>query len=89
MTHPAGTITNDLLALFASLVIGYAKLTSSMREPEATTQTRQVRVFANLLTKQNFFVSLCDCVNSRMQENREFAQGSLFNVENYGVVSGL
>ena len=60
-----------------------------MREPVATTQTRQVRVVANILTKDGFFPSSFVCVISRRQENRGFAQSSLFNVESHGVVGGL
>ena len=60
-----------------------------MREPVATTQTRQVRVVANILTKDDFLPSLFVCVDSRRQENRGFAQSALFNVESHGVVSGL
>ena len=59
------------------------------REPVATTQMRQVRVVANILTKDDFLSLSFDCVDSRLQENRGFAQSSLFNVESHGVVSGL
>ena len=59
------------------------------REPVATTQTRQVRVVANILTKDDFLPSSFSCVDSRRQENREFAQSALFNVDSHGVVSGL
>jgi hypothetical protein len=59
------------------------------REPVATTQTRQVRVVANILTKDDFVPSSFVCVNSRRQENRGFAQSALFNVDNHGVVGGL
>jgi len=59
------------------------------REPVATTQTQQVRVVANILTKDDFLPSSFDCVDSRRQENRGFAQSALFNVESHGVVSGL
>lgn len=58
------------------------------REPVATTQTRQVRVVSNILTKDDFLPSSFVCVNSRRQENRGFAQSALFNVESHGVVSG-
>ena len=60
-----------------------------MREPVATTQTQQVRVVANTLTKDDILPSSFDCVATLRQENREFAQSSLFNVESHGVVSGL
>ena len=60
-----------------------------MREPLATTQTRQVRVVANILTEGDFLPSSFECVDSRSQENRGFAQSALFNVESHGVVSGL
>jgi len=60
-----------------------------MREPVAATQTRQVRVVANALTKDDFLPSSFGCVDSRRQENRGFAQSALFNVESHGVVSGL
>lgn len=60
-----------------------------MREPVATTQARQVRVVANILTKDDILPSSFICVNSRGQESRGFAQSALFNVESRGVVSGL
>ena len=59
-----------------------------MREPEATGQARQVRVVANILTKDDFLPSSFVCVNSRRQENRGFAQSALFNVKSHDVVSG-
>lgn len=59
------------------------------REPVATTQTWKVRVVANILTKNSFLPSSFGCANSRRQENRGFAQGSLFNVESHDVASGL
>lgn len=59
-----------------------------MREPIATTQTRQVRVVANILTRDDFLPSSFVCVNSRRQENRGFAQSALFNVESHDVVGG-
>jgi hypothetical protein len=58
------------------------------REPVATTQTRQVRVVANILAKEVFLPSLFACVDSRRQENRGFAQSLLFNVDSHGVVGG-
>ncbi len=60
-----------------------------MREPVATTQTRQVRVVANILTKDDFLFSSFDCTDFRLHENRGFAQSALFNVESHDVVSGL
>jgi hypothetical protein len=60
-----------------------------MREPVATTQTRQVRVVANILTKDDFLSSLFDCVDSLFDESRGFAQSALFIVESHDVVSGL
>lgn len=60
-----------------------------MREPVATTQTRLVRVVANILTKDDFLSSLFGCVDSRREVSREFAQSSFFNVDSHGVVSGL
>ncbi|RFC34308.1 MAG: hypothetical protein DID91_2727702443 [Candidatus Nitrotoga sp. MKT] len=60
-----------------------------MREPIATTQTRQVRVVANILTKNDYLTSLFDCTNFLLHENREFAQSALFTVESHDVVSGL
>lgn len=60
-----------------------------MREPVATTQTRQVRVVANILMEDDFLPSSFECVDSRKQENRGFAQSALFNVESHGVVSEL
>ncbi len=59
------------------------------REPEATPQTRQVRVIANVLTNMRFFSSSFDCVNPQLQASREFAQSSLINITNHDVVSGL
>lgn len=59
------------------------------REPVAMTQTRQVRVVANILMKDDFLPPSFDCVGSRWQENRGFAQSALFNVESHGVVGGL
>ncbi len=58
------------------------------REPVATTQTRQVRVVANILTKDDFLPPSFGCVSSRRQGNRGFAQSALFNVESHGVVGG-
>jgi hypothetical protein len=63
--------------------------TSSRREPVAATQTRQVRVMSNILTNKDFSISLFECVSARRQKIREFAQGSLINVENHDVVGGL
>ncbi len=60
-----------------------------MREPVATTQTRQVRVVANILMKDDFLPSSFVCVGSQGQENREFAQSALFIVDSHDVVSGL
>lgn len=60
-----------------------------MREPVATTQTRQVRVVANILTEDDFLPSSFDCMDSLLHENREFAQSALFTVESHDVVSGL
>ena len=62
--------------------------TSSRREPVATTQTQQVRVVANILTKGDFLTSSFGCVDSRRQESRGFAQSALFNVESHGVGGG-
>lgn len=59
------------------------------REPVATAQTRQVRVVANILTKEDFLLSSFDCTGSLLLENRGFAQSALFNVESHDVVSGL
>lgn len=59
------------------------------REPVATTQTRQVRVASNILTKDDFLFLLFGCADSRREANRGFAQSSLFNVDSHGVVSGL
>ena len=58
-----------------------------MREPVATTQTRQVRVVPNILTKDDFMPSSFDCVDSRRQENRGFAQSSFINVDGHDVIS--
>jgi hypothetical protein len=59
------------------------------REPVATTQTRQVRVSANMLMKDEFLSSFFICVDFRRQENRGYAQSSLFNVDSHDVVSEL
>ncbi len=59
------------------------------REPAATTQTRQVRVATNILTKDDFLPLSLGCVNPRRKECRGFAQSSFFNVESQGVVNGL
>lgn len=60
-----------------------------MREPVATTQTRQVRVVANILTKDDFLPSSFGCVDFLRQANQRFAQSALLNVESHDVVSGL
>lgn len=60
-----------------------------MCEPEATAQTRQVRVVANMLTKDAFLPSSVVCVISRRQANRGFAQRTLFNVESHDIVGEL
>ena len=60
-----------------------------MREPVAAAQTRQVRAAANILTKNDFLPSSFVCADSRKQENRWFAQSTLFNVVSHGVVSVL
>lgn len=59
------------------------------REPVATTKMRQVRVLCNILINNYFMYLSSDCANSRMTQIREFAQSSLINVENHGVVSEL
>ncbi len=59
------------------------------REPIATTQTRQVRVVVNTLTKDGFLPLLLDYASFRRKENRRFAQSSLFNVKSHSVVSVL
>ena len=59
------------------------------REPVATAQTRQVRVVANILTKEDFLSSSFDSTDSLLHESRGFAQSALFNVESHDVVSGL
>jgi len=38
------------------------------REPVATTQTRQVRVVVNILTKDDFLPSSFGCADSRSQK---------------------
>ena len=58
------------------------------REPEAMTQTRQVRAWSNMLTKFGFLSLSLECVGFRRQDNRGFAQSSLFNVDSHGVVGG-
>ena len=60
-----------------------------MREPVATSPTRQVRVVANILTKDDILSSSLGCVGSWMKENRGFAQSSLINVVGHGVIGGL
>ena len=59
-----------------------------MREPVAATQTRQVRVVANILTKEELLPLLFDCVDSRTQVIRGFAQSALVNVDSHGVAGG-
>ena len=59
------------------------------RERIAMTKARQVRVVANILTKDDFLPSSFDCVNFRRKENRGFAQSLLSDVESHDVVSGL
>lgn len=54
----------------------------------ATTETRYVRVLYNILTNIGFLYSLSDCVGSRMDVSRGFAQSSPFNVEIHGVIGG-
>ena len=63
--------------------------TSSRREPVATTKTRQVRVVAKMLMKEDFLPSSFECVTSRMQVIRGIAQSTLINVDSHGVVGGL
>jgi len=58
------------------------------REPVATTQTRQVRVVSNILTRHDLLPSLFDCAVTLKQRNRGIAQSSLFSVESHDVVSG-
>lgn len=60
-----------------------------MREPVATTQTRQVRVVANILTKNVLLSLSLNCMASRMQVIRGFAQSAFINVDFHGVVDGL
>lgn len=59
------------------------------REPAATIQMRQVRVVANVLTKEDFLLSSFGCVNSRWEKYRGFAQSAFCNVENHDVAGGL
>mgnify|MGYP007006692380 CR=1 FL=1 len=60
-----------------------------MREPIATAKTRQVRVSANVLMKKEYFLHCSDCASFQMQLVLGFAQGSIINVTNHYVVSGL
>lgn len=60
-----------------------------MRELLAATKTRQVRVVANILTKNDYLTSFFDCTDSLLHANRGFAQSALFTVESHDVVSGL
>jgi flagellar biosynthesis component FlhA len=60
-----------------------------MREPVATTKMRQVRVVANILTKDDLLPLLLNCASTRTQVNRGFAQSTLINVVSHGVVGGL
>lgn len=60
-----------------------------MREPVATTQTRQVRVMANILMKVNFYPSSFDCSGSLLHYIRESAQSVLLNITNHNVISKL
>jgi len=59
------------------------------REPVATTQTRQVRVVAKILTKDNLFPLSLNCADSLKQVIRGFAQSRLINVDSHSVVSEL
>ena len=59
------------------------------REPVVTTEACQVRAVATILTEGDFLPSLFDCVDSRRQENRGFAQSTLINVDRHDVVGGL
>jgi len=61
----------------------------SQREPVATTQTRQVRVFIKLLMKLNYLTSSYECAGIRQQSGRRFAQRSFFNSGKQGVTNGL
>jgi len=59
-----------------------------MRELAATSQTRQVRGAAKILTKEDYLPSSFGCAVSRKQENRRFAQSLLINVDGHGVIGG-
>ena len=59
------------------------------REPAATSQTRQVRVVAKLLIKDDLLPLLLNCASSQREIIRGFAQGSLISVDSHGVVGGL
>ena len=61
----------------------------SKREPLATAQLWQVRVFAKYLTKQDLLASSFECADHRMQFLREFAQSSFFNAKKHSVANEL
>jgi hypothetical protein len=58
-----------------------------MREPAATSQTRQVRGAAKILTKEDYLPSSFGCVDTRKLENRRFAQSLFINVDGHDVIS--
>lgn len=60
-----------------------------MREPVATAQMREARALVNILMKNDFMSLSFSCMDTRMQENRGFAQSTLFNVDSHGVGSEL
>ena len=60
-----------------------------IREPVATTKTRQVRVVAKILTKDDLLLLSLNCEDTRRQVIRGFAQSTLINVDTHDVVGGL
>jgi hypothetical protein len=60
-----------------------------MREPVATTKTRQVRVVVKILTKVELLPLSLDCADTWRQLIRGFAQSALINVDTHGVVGEL
>lgn len=59
-----------------------------MREPVATKKTRQVRVVAKILTKDDLLPLSLNCEDTRRQIIRGFAQSALTNVDTHDVVGG-
>ena len=60
-----------------------------MRELIAMTQVGQVRVWTNMLTREDFLPSSFGCVSTQAQKSRGFAQSALINIDSHDVVGGL